>query len=80
MGDAIWEGSTLTGIATVYRDMAENRAALKYWDRALRLFETAGLTTNAADVLGSLGETYLALGDDGNALNVVRVMAYSMVD
>ena len=69
MGDAVWEGSTLTGMARVYRDMAENRSALKYWERALGLFEGAGLNSSISiDVLGSLGETYLASGDDNNAL------------
>ena len=69
MGDAVWEGSALTGVARVYLDMAETGSALKYWERALQIFETTGLKHIAVDVLMSLGATYLASGDDTRALS-----------
>ena len=49
MGDAVWEGSSLTGIAWVYCEMGETRPALKHWERALQLYETAGLKIFAVD-------------------------------
>ena len=63
MGDAVWEGSSLTGIAWVYEEMAETGPALKHRERALKLFETAGLKIFAVEVLSNLGATYLASGD-----------------
>ena len=68
MGDAVWEGSSLTGIAWVYEEMAETGPALKHRERALRLFETAGLKIFAVEVLSNLGATYLASGDHTLAL------------
>ena len=51
MGDPVWEGGILTGLARVYLDMGETVPALKHWERALRLFETAGLKSEPVDVL-----------------------------
>ena len=68
MGDAVWEGSSLTGIAWVYEEMAETGPALKHRERALKLFETAGLKIFAVEVLSNLGATYLASGDHTLAL------------
>ena len=68
MGDAVWEGSGLTGIAWVYEEMAETGPALKHRERALKLFETAGLKIFAVEVLSNLGATYLASGDHTLAL------------
>ena len=62
IGDAVWEGSSLTGIAWVYLEMGETGPALKHWERALQLFETAGLKIFAVEVLSNLGATYLASG------------------
>ena len=69
IGDAVWEGSCLTGIARVYLDLGETAPALKHWEHALQLFETAGLKIFAVDVLMSLGATYLASGSDTLALS-----------
>ena len=69
MGDAVWEGSTLAGIAWVYLEMGEAAPALKHWERAFELFEGAGLKIFAVDPLLHLGATYLASGDDARALN-----------
>ena len=63
VGDAVWEGSSLTGIAWVYEEMAEAGPSLKYRERALQLFETAGLKIFAVEVLSYLGAMYLASGD-----------------
>ena len=68
MGDAVWAGSSLTGIAWVYEEMAETAPALKHRERALKLFETAGLKIFAVEVLSNLGATYLASGDHAVAL------------
>ncbi len=76
MGDAVWEGSSLTGIAWVYEEMAETGPALKHRERALGLFETAGLKVFAVEVLSNLGATYLASGDHTLALrHFERVLA-----
>ena len=78
MGDAVWEGSSLTGIAWVYEEMAEMGPAIKHRERALQLFETAGLKIFAVEVLSSLGDSYLASGDDVRALShFERVLALS---
>ncbi len=53
MGDAVWEGSSLTGIAWVYRRDGRTDQALKHWERALQLFEAAGLKIFAVEVLMS---------------------------
>jgi CHAT domain-containing protein/Tfp pilus assembly protein PilF len=66
--DPLWEGGSLTGIAAVYREMGNTDAALKYYERAQGLFETAGLNSVLVDVLMALGETYLDAGDDSAAL------------
>ena len=63
MGDAVWEGSSLTGIARVYEEMAETGPALKHRERALQLFDSAGLKIFAVETLSSLGRTYLASGN-----------------
>ena len=68
MGDTVWEGSSLTGIAWVYEEMAETGPALKHRERALKLFEAAGLKIFAVEVLSNLGATYLASGDHTLAL------------
>ena len=76
MGDAVWEGSSLTGIAQVYEEMGEVGPALKHRERALQLYETAGLKIFAVGVLRNLGATYLASGDHARALNhFERVLA-----
>jgi CHAT domain-containing protein len=61
-------GSSLTGIAWVYEEMAETGPALEHRERALALFETAGLKIFAVEVLSNLGDTYLAAGDHTRAL------------
>lgn len=68
MGDAVWEGSSLAGIAWVYGDMGESAVALKYFDRALQRYEAAGLKIYVVDILMSTGEFYLASGNDALAL------------
>ncbi len=68
MGDAVWEGSSLTGIAWVYEEMGETGPSLRYRERALQLFETAGLKIFAVEVRSYLGATYLASGDATLAL------------
>jgi CHAT domain-containing protein len=75
-GDAVWLGSSLTGIAWVYEEMAETAPALKHRERALGLFETAGLKIFAVEVLSNLGATYLAAGNHALALrHFERVVA-----
>ena len=69
IGDAVWEGSTWTGIAVVYEEMGNSAAAVKHWERALRLFETAGLKMFAVEALFNLGAGHLLLGDDSLALS-----------
>ena len=63
IGDALWEASAFAGIGQVYLDMSELDQALKHRERALHLFETAGLKIFAFDTLMFLGATYLAAGD-----------------
>lgn len=76
IGDAVWEGSSLTGIAWVYEEMGETGPALKHRERALQLYETAGLKIFAVEVLYHLGATHLASGDDTLALSrFERVLA-----
>ena len=48
--------------------MGETGPALKHWERALHLFETAGLKIFAFDPLMHLGITYLASGDTAQAI------------
>jgi CHAT domain-containing protein/tetratricopeptide (TPR) repeat protein len=67
MGDAVWIGSSLTGIAQAYADLAETKRALEYWQEAFQIFENAGLKTVAVDVLVDLGSTHLATGDESSA-------------
>jgi CHAT domain-containing protein/tetratricopeptide (TPR) repeat protein len=67
MGDAVWIGASLTGIAQAYADLAETGRALEYWREAFDIFESAGLKTVAVDVLVDLGSTYLATGDESSA-------------
>ena len=68
MGDTIWEVGSLTGIAAVYHQTAEIDQALKHWERALQLLETAGMKNTLVDALMSVGRTYVAAGDDQKAL------------
>ena len=68
MGDLVWEGSALTGIASVYRETGDAVAALGYYERAQRVFTRAGLDSVAIDILIALGETSLAAGNPSAAL------------
>jgi CHAT domain-containing protein/tetratricopeptide (TPR) repeat protein len=78
IGDTIWEGSSLTGIAWVYEEMADTAAAIKHRERALQLYENAGLKIFAVEVRASLGGAYLASGDQARALDQFkRVLALS---
>ena len=69
IGDAVWQGSSLTGIAWVYLDLGETGPAVKHWERALQLYEAAGLKIFAVEQLYHLGATYLASGDHAAALS-----------
>ena len=63
MGDAVWQGSSLTGIARVYDEMAETGPALKHRERALQLFDSAGLKIFAVETRSSIGNAYLRSGN-----------------
>jgi CHAT domain-containing protein/predicted negative regulator of RcsB-dependent stress response len=69
IGDTVWQGSSLAGIAWVYLEMGEAVLALRHWERALNLFDEAGLKIFTFDPLLHLGATYLASGDDTLALS-----------
>ncbi len=75
IGDAVWVGSSLTGIARVYEEMGETGPALKHRERALRLFEAAGLKIFAVETLSSLGRAYLASGNHSVASQTLRARA-----
>ena len=78
IGDTVWEGSSLTGIAWVYEEMAETGPAIKHRERALQLYESAGLKIFAVEVRASLGGAYLVSGDQARALShFERVLALS---
>jgi CHAT domain-containing protein/Tfp pilus assembly protein PilF len=76
MGDAVWEGASLTGMGWVYEDMGETGPAIKHWERAVQLYDTAGLKIFAVEQRYHLGGTYLASGDHTSALRQFeRVLA-----
>jgi CHAT domain-containing protein len=68
MGDALWEGSSLTGLAEVQSTLGDTAAASGRLEQALRIFDQAGLGSVAIDVTMSLGANDLAQGDDATAM------------
>ena len=69
IGDTVWQGSSLAGIAWVYLQVGETLPALKHWERTLDLFEQAGLKIFTFVPLMHLGATHLASGDDSLAMS-----------
>lgn len=63
MGDAVWQGSSLTGIARVYDEMGETGPALRHRERALQLYDAAGLKIFAVETRTSVGNAYLRSGN-----------------
>jgi len=70
MGDVVWEGATLTGIALALSGHGR-RALLSpvLGARPPDVREGRGSRASRSDVLTYLGETYLAAGDEGTALS-----------
>jgi CHAT domain-containing protein/tetratricopeptide (TPR) repeat protein len=72
IGDSIWEASGTAGIGAVYFEMGDAARAARYWDAALDRYRAAGLRTAVLDLLVSLGDAHLQLGEPGPGLERFR--------
>lgn len=59
-GDGVWEAACLSSMAYVYEQMGDGPMALRYWEEASGLFETAGLQMAALEMFIKIGTSHLA--------------------